>query len=485
MKAIEKYKSLPVQVRASGWFLVCAFLQKGISVLTTPIFTRILSTTEYGQYNVFNSWLGIITIIVTLNLHAGVYTTGLVKFKEEKAQYSSALQGLTLTLCLLWSAVYWSAHSFWNSVFKLTTVQMTAMMILLWTSAAFLFWATEQRVEYKYKNLVIVTLLVSIAKPVLGIFFVLHAEDKVTARILGLLLVELVGYTWAFVAQMSKGKVFYSKNIWLYALKFNIPLIPHYLSTVVLNNSDRIMISNMVGDDQAGMYSLAYSISLIMTLFNTAIQQTMIPWMYQKIHEDEAHEIKNVAYPAMIMIAGLNLLLIILAPEVIRVFAPASYYDAIYVIPPVAMSVFFLYVYNVFVPFEFYFEKTKYIAISSVGAAGLNIVLNYVFIGLFGYKAAGYTTLACYILLAAFHYSFMKKVCREEIQNIKVFEAKNIILISVVFVAVGLAFMALYPFRIARYAVAALCLFFLVLKRDMILRQIKKMLSLRRKTQHG
>ena len=95
-KLLSKYKSLPVQVRASPWFFVCSFLQKGISVITTPIFTRLLSTAEYGQYNVFNSWYGIISIFVALRLSMGVYAQGLVKFEEERNRFSSSLQGLTL-----------------------------------------------------------------------------------------------------------------------------------------------------------------------------------------------------------------------------------------------------------------------------------------------------------------------------------------------------------------------------------------------------
>ena len=73
-----KYENLPVQMRASVWFLLCGFLQRGISVITTPIFTRIMTTTEYGQYNVFSSWMSIITCFVSLNLYGGVYAQGLV-----------------------------------------------------------------------------------------------------------------------------------------------------------------------------------------------------------------------------------------------------------------------------------------------------------------------------------------------------------------------------------------------------------------------
>lgn len=75
-KLIQKYKTLPVQVRASAWFLICSFLQKGISMITTPIFTRLLTTQEYGEFNVFNSWLSIVTVFVTLNLYNGVFTRG-------------------------------------------------------------------------------------------------------------------------------------------------------------------------------------------------------------------------------------------------------------------------------------------------------------------------------------------------------------------------------------------------------------------------
>ena len=81
-KILEKYKNLPMQVKASFWFLICAFLEKGISIITTPIYTRLFNTAEYGEYSVFTSWLGIMTIFVSLNLFSGVFSQGLVKFER-------------------------------------------------------------------------------------------------------------------------------------------------------------------------------------------------------------------------------------------------------------------------------------------------------------------------------------------------------------------------------------------------------------------
>ena len=66
-------------------------------------------------------------IVVSLNLWSGVYTQGMVKYENEKKQYSSSLQGLTITLVLLWSIIYVLLHNWVNKLFSLTTVQMVCM----------------------------------------------------------------------------------------------------------------------------------------------------------------------------------------------------------------------------------------------------------------------------------------------------------------------------------------------------------------------
>ena len=371
---LNRYKSFPIQVKASLWFLICSFLQKGISTVTTPIFTRIMNTTEYGQYNVFNSWLSIASIFVSLSLTGGVYAQGLVKFEKDRNVFTSSLQGLTLLLVAVWMVIYFIFHDFWNQLFTLSSVQMIAMLVIIWTTAVFSFWSTEQRVNYKYKALVAITLVVSLAKPIVGIFCVSVTNDKVSARILGIALVELIGYAWLFFIQVKRGEVLFSKKYWVYALSFNLPLVPHYLSQTVLNSADRIMIRDLVGPSDAGIYSLAYSISLLMLLFNTALMQTINPWIYRKIKDKSIKDISSVAYSTLMALACLNLLLIVLAPEVVAIFAPPTYYDAIYVIPPVAMSGYFMYMYDLFAKFAFYYEKTKFVMIASVTGAILNII---------------------------------------------------------------------------------------------------------------
>lgn len=474
---INKYKSLSVQVRATLWFFVCSVLQRGISVITTPIFTRLLSAEEYGQFNVFNSWLSVITVFVTLSLTAGVYTMGIVKFKEEEAVFTSSLQGLNLTLCVVWTGIYWLLRDFWNDLFSLTTVQMLAMMLMIWSSAAFNFWMTTQRNAYKYRALVIITLLVSIAKPVIGILFVINAEDKVTARILGLMLVEVIAYTFAFVVQMARGKKFCSLKYWKYAITFNIPLIPHYLAGTVLASSDRIMIERMDSVAAAGIYSLAYSVSQVMTMVNEAFNKTMSPWLYQKMRTKEYHLMSKVVYPSLAIVAFANLVLIAIAPEMISIFAPEEYYAAIYVIPPVSMSVYFTYMYLCFAPFEFYHEKRIWTTIGTFTSATVNIILNFIFIPIFGFVAAGYTTLICYIVNAGMHYFFMRKVCRDYMDDVRPFNPKLLLGLSAGFVAIGLLYIPTYANIWMRYGLTLLFCVILFVKRRQVMDMVRSVVK--------
>ncbi len=479
-KLLEKYRELPKQLKASMWFLICSFLQKGISVVVTPIFTRLMSPEDYGQYGVFNSWLSIITVFVTLNLFYGVYSQGLVKFEEDRKVFVSSLQGLVFTMTILWTCIYLPFSSFWNSLLGLTTVQMLAMLLMIWTSAVFNFWLAEQRVDYHYKMVVVVSFLSSFLKPCVSIYLVIHSEDKVTARVLGIALVELILYTIFFFVHMRKGKTFYSKIYWKYALLFNIPLIPHYLSQSVLSGVDRIMIKEFVGAYEAGIYNLAHSISLMMTIFNTSLLQTMEPWIFKKIKENKVEDISSIAYISLIIVAAVNLLFIAFAPELISIFAPNEYEEAIWTIPPITMSVFFMFAYSLFATFEFYFEKTKFIAIATVISAVVNIVLNVVFINLFGYIAAGYTTLVCYSVSAGAHYLFMRKICCSEKLKKQPYDAKILLIITLMFLVAGFYLTFIYNnmlIRIGSLIVVACLLFF---KRKVLVLAIKRMVGLKK-----
>lgn len=478
-KIKAKYNQLAVEVRASFWFLICSFLQRGISVITTPVFTRLMSTQEYGQYSVFQSWLEIGTVLVSLKLYAGVFLQGIVK-QENKEKFTSAMQGLSFTLVVIWAVIYYAFHNFFNRITSLTTVQTIAMLLLIWTTGVFSYWSVEQRMENKYKPLIIITLLTSFLKPAIGIILVVKCTDKVVARIVGLVFIELIFYIWLFVKKMKEGKCFYNKVIWKYALSFNIPLIPHYLSMAVLNSTDRIMIKYYQGEAKVGIYSLAYSVALIMTVFNSALLQTVEPWLYKKINAKKEQDISQVAYITLTFIAIVNIGLIAIAPEAVKLFAPSEYAEAIWVIPSVAMSVYFMFAYSFFASFEFYFEKTQGITFATLAGAVTNIILNMIFIPLFGYYAAGYTTLICYILFTAMHYFFMSRICEDNLKGKKIFNIKILLSITIIFLLSGFVFLLTYNYIVIRYILIVVLLFGAAKDRKEIVKNIVRIISIKK-----
>ncbi|MCD7956336.1 MAG: oligosaccharide flippase family protein [Lachnospiraceae bacterium] len=480
IKFLRKYRDMPVTVKASLWFVVCGFLQKGISLLTTPIFSRLLTTEEYGVVSIFLTWNNIIIIIATLNLAAGVYLRGLIKYSNDRDNFTASLQSLFVVCTGIVFLIYIIFRNYLNVLFDLPTKYVCVMFADILVCTAFQFWSARQRVEYQYTKLVALTLANALLKPTLGILFILFFEDNVSARIYSMVLADSItfGYLFASIFAHKGGK--FSVKYWKYALNYNIPLVPHYLSQIVLNQADRVMINSLCGSSDAGIYSLAYSAAAVMTIFNQSILNSFNPWMYQSIKERKYKDIKTNSLYLLILVAALNLLLIFFAPEAISILAPKDYYQAIWVIPPVSMSVYFTFMYSLFANFEFYYEKTKFMMIASVFGAVLNIILNYFFVSAFGFLAAGYTTLVCYLCYCIAHYIVMKRILKSEENGINVYNIKSMLLISTLFVAAGFGIMLLYNHSYVRYAIFGIMVIILIAYRRKIwhlictIREIKK-----------
>ena len=125
--------------------------------------------------------------------------------------------------------------------------------------------------------------------------------------------------------------------------------------------------------------------------------------------------------------------------------------------------------YSLFATFQFYFEKTKWVAIGSCIGAILNVILNAIFIPLYGFVAAGYTTLVCYILFGVFHYYFMLKVCDEFLDGNRVYNATIIFGIGGFLMVLCITSISLYGMPIIRYVIICVILLGGIIKRKKLL----------------
>ncbi len=470
---LNKYKSIPVAAKASLWFAVCSIVQKGISLITIPLFTRLLTTEQYGEFSVYQSWYQIINVFATLNLSLGVFNNGMTKYPVERSKYMSAMQGLSTVVTTLLFCVYLPFKDFINELTGLSTLLMITIFAECLMIPALSFWTARQRYDFKYIALVVVTVGVAVLSPVLGLIAVNLTEEKGVARILSAALVNVCVGLFFYVLNISRGKKIFVKEYWAFALKFNIPLVPHYLSQIVLSHSNRIMIERMFGETEVAIYSVAYSLSIIMNIVTNSINSSYIPWTYHKMKENNIAPLKKNTSLLLLGVAALSLLPVFLAPELMRIVAPPEYAQGVWIIPPVSTSVYFMFLYSLFGNIEFYYEKTKFVMIASTISAVANIGLNLIFMPKFGYLTAGYVTLVCYIIYTLAHYTFMRKVCKEKLNIKSVYNDKLIVLITVVYLSCTALAMSLYNLVIVRYVVLLIAFIIIAIKRKKLIEMTK------------
>lgn len=393
-------------VKAGIWYTFSNFLSKGLVFLTTPIFTRILTTSQYGEYSNFATWQNLLMILVTFELYSTI-ARAKYDFEENIDKYISTI---TLTGTLFTMVCYVIVilfMPFFSDLFALEPKYIHIMFIYMLTAPSLQIFQAKNRIFMQYKSATFLTISSSIISVIISIIFVFLANDKLFGRIFGQEITLILFNTTIFVWILLKGKSF-NVNYAKYALLIALPLIPHLLAGNLLGSSDKIVIQKLCGSKDLAFYSLAFNCASLARVLWDSLNQAMIPWLFDKLSMKEYKKISKISkyYVFLFMIVALGIMLFV--PEVILVFGGKQYLDAKYVMPPIIMGSCFQFVYALYVNIEMYKKKTFSVSIGTLLATSLNIPLNYFFVEKFGYIAAAYTTLFCYGLLLLFHYLIVR-----------------------------------------------------------------------------
>ena len=137
-------------------------------------------------------------------------------------------------------------------------------------------------------------------------------------------------------------------------------------------------------------------------------------------------------------------------------------------IPPIVLGLYFCFLSSLFGNIEFFYKKNIFVTIATSSAAILNIVLNAIFIPIYGFVAAGYTTAFGYLVLACAHYLFMKRIQPE-----KIYDTKMILIISAIVVVLTFLIVFLYNYYLIRYIIAIIILLICLLNIKKVIDYIK------------
>ena len=103
-----------------------------------------------------------------------------------------------------------------------------------------------------------------------------------------------------------------------------------------------------------------------------------------------------------------------------------------------------------FINVEFYYEQKKKLVFASLFAAVLNLVLNWIFIPIFGYVAAAYTTLFSYFIFAVSNYISMKMILKEKNVEDNIYDYVRLILLFLALLVFSFVGVILYPYLLPR-----------------------------------
>lgn len=449
---------IPLGAKSAAVYTAATVFTRGLAIITVPIFTRIMTTEEIGIVNLFNSWHGILSVVVTLSLTSGGFAVAMKEYAEKRDEYISSIQTLTSLVSLLFCVVYFFAPTFWGKLIGLPSSLMMVMIASFIFEPARDFWMARQRYEYKYKIPGAVSVLSALFASLISIIVVVNmrklnsghlAEGRLIANYIVVLGVALV--IWIY--QFRKGRTFINREFWVFSLKLSIPLIGYQFAAQILNVSDRLMIDRYIGKSAVGIYGTLYSVSSISLLVWNAINTSFVPYLFQNIDKKE-HKIKEISFTLLETYAIVAVLITFLAPEIVRILATEEYYMAIYIMPPISAGIFFTSVAHMYSNILVYYRKTQYVMYGASIAAFLNIALNAIFIKRYGYMAAAYTTLIGYIIMASLEAYWANKVHKQKsCFNEPVYFDKRIMFLSVVTVIVTLAGLIFYKNNVLRYGI--------------------------------
>ena len=306
--------------KASTFYLFGSLFNKGMAFFTVPIFTRLLSTSDYGIVTTYNSWISILAMVVGFALHTGI-RIAFVDYKEEMKDFMAT----TTTFTLLSGGLLSVAIIFVSRLvsFELNTTLIILCLLQSIATALVEDYSMYLMMQYRYKFrtvLMILPNLISVILSVIAIKFVL-TDNLYIGRIIPTALTIILFGIMVCVLVYSKSRCFLNREYLKYALSFSLPLILHGIALNILSQSDRTMITWLADSSQTGIYSLIYNFSMIATVITTSLEGIWVPWFYDKLQKKSYAEINAVAKDYINLMTYCLIGVIMVGPEVVKFLA--------------------------------------------------------------------------------------------------------------------------------------------------------------------
>ena len=395
-----------------SWLFISQIIVAICGFIWTILIARYLSVSDYGIMNFAISFTGIIAITMDFGIsthivrHIATDFDSAPKYLGNAIPLKSIFSFLTFLLALIILIIMKCDE---------ITIQITLLFTLerIFTSMISLFNGSLQAIEEgKYQaigNTVLNTILLIFI--LLSIFYNFGLYGITLAYVAANFIVVIIQY--ATVKKIISKPKFelnfeFCKKITLYSIPFALTSF----FGMVLYSADMVMLTNIVGSYENGIYSAAYKLISVLTLFFGVYTAVIFPVM-SRFYKNEKNLLvisfeKSIKY-IMLIIVPVTFATMIYSTDIVVLFFGQKYSPTSSVLSILMWTVSLGFVNGVCQNLLNASHREKYVTLIFLVATVTNIILNLFIIPKYSYNGAAITTVFCEIILfILYFYSIYK-----------------------------------------------------------------------------
>lgn len=386
-----------------------------ISFFLVPLYTNILTTAEYGVVDLVNTLCTVLAPILILNINEAVMRFALDKGANYKKIMST---GLTVFVGAIFLGVLViPASSLFSEVTQYSTYIYFYTVTLAGSQLFLCYLRGKENIAFYSVGNVLQTMTIAL----FNILFLAVLHKGIKGYFLAYIISNIITILFAFIAGNVREVIRdYKFDIKLTKAMaaYSVVLIPNTFMWWIMNSSDRVMVTSIVGVAANGIYAVSYKLPSLVSTMTGIFNQA---WSYSAIREDGAadeDEYNNMVFDRLISIVMLlSIALLTIVKPFLRLYVGMDYYSAWEYTPFLIIGSAYLTLAT-FMATSYTVHKDSfgYLFSATFGAA-LNIILNFLLIPIIHVYGAAFATCISYIAVFVFRLIHTKKYIKYNIKN--------------------------------------------------------------------
>jgi O-antigen/teichoic acid export membrane protein len=400
-------------------YTAASILSKVIAVALLPLYTRYLTTEDYGAAEVLFSAVVSASIVVRLGLIEAILRFYYLDEEDSREVVRSSFAGL-FWLAAIGSLVLLPfatpiAEALLDPKHAAEVGQMAELVRIsiggLWALTMYEFMLTLFRLEERARAFFVTTILSVLATIALTVVLVVGFEDGARGLLIGTYATGAAFVLGLIVLQWRRLSLRFDRGLLRRLFRFGLPTMPAEVSLYLLNFVDRLIIVRSLGLAEAGLYSLAVKFAQAVNVFVRGFQLAWPPLAYSIRDDDEARRAYAVivtlfAAACAWIVAGMWLL----SRWIVRALADPKFFDSYKPIGLISAAVTLYALYLVLVVILGRTGRTEFNFPAAIGALVANVVLNLILVPAWGIVGAGVALVVSYLVVLGLMYAFTQRL---------------------------------------------------------------------------